>query len=443
MRRALTLLAAALLTPHAARAFDDSGVALGGYVKGFYFQQAVDPFDLDRAGTRLQLSARGGDMEPASYYAAVDFELNTALFEGGDSLARGEGFDVYPVEIYANLSLGPTELRVGKQFVFWGRTAWVNPTDVITAWDYANIASEIEDYRVAPLAARLNWYIFDELMLDLVWAPVFQPHRIPMHAPAEMGGLPVIETEPALPDPHPTNGEYGLRLSQSISTWALDWAIAAYLGFDKAPGVDVAPVLTPLQAGPPGSPPVLVPTSLRWTKRYQRLLMVGADFAKAIGAFVIKGEGAIKAHPPLEPSAASRRHTQAEGVLGVDYLWSEELDLGLQYVTTYRLDYDREAIADDLEQRMGQVPPFVEAAWEHALTLRANAKLGDAWSGQLIGLYSATYQDFMLLAFVGWDMADALKLYVGGLAFGGADADTPMGRQQDFSRLFVELKYSF
>lgn len=436
-----TLLA---LTPSSLLAWDDDyAPTLGGYVKGYAFQQAVDPWELERVGSRLQLALSGGAGEPATYYAALDFELDSTLLTGQSLQQRAAGFTVYPVEIYANLSFEQFEIRLGKQFIFWGRTSWVNPTDVISAWDYANIASEIEDYRVAPLAARGNWYIMDELMLDLIWVPLFQPHRIPIEVPSKMGSLPVVEQDPVLPGRSPLDGEFAMRLSHSISELALDWALAAYLGWDKNPTFDVEPVLEPVVMGPPGTPPVRIPQRITWTPRYQRMAMLGADAAKAIGPFVIKGETALKTFPDFEGETATRNPARAEYVAGLDYVFNENFDCGLQYAGEYKLYYDKADETNRLKKLSGRTPDFVEDGVTHQLSMRINFKIIDEVGGQVLGLYNLNYVDFMVLGFVYWNMADALKLYLGALAFGGQEESTPFGRQQDFSRVFVELKYSF
>ena len=420
----------------------DSGPQLTGYVKSFAFVQAVEPYDMDRAGARLQLALSGGDDELVSYYGAFDFELNSALLDGQNLAERGGGFALWPVELYANLSLGDVDLRVGQQFIFWGRTSWVNPTDVVSAWDYAHIASEIEDYRVAPLALRANWYAFEGLMLDLVWLPMFQPHRIAMQAPVQMGSLPVEDLGTQLPGPSLDNSELGLRLTQSISAWALDWSLAGFVGHDKFPAIDVHPVLESVVMGPPGSPPVMMPTSLQWQQKYQRLLMLGGDFAKALGPLVIKGEAALKTHPLLGDDDEDSLGSRAEYVLGVDYTWSQDLQLELQYIGKHRLYYDAEAQRQALQQ-MGRAGAFVEEATDHQLSLRVQARVLSELSLQALVLYDLVYQDLMGLSFVSWDIVDALKLYVGLVAFGGMQADTPLARQADYSRVFVELKYSY
>lgn len=407
------------------------GPSLGGHVKGFAFQQLAAPYALERAGSRLQLELSGGREETATYFAAVDFELDSRLLSGAG--ARGEGFDIFPVEMWLNLSRGPVELRLGQQFIFWGRTSWVNPTDVLTAWDYVHMASEVEDYRLAPLAARLNWYLVGELKLDLVWVPLFTPNRLP--APAEMGGLPVTENAPLTPDPLLRNGEFGVRLSHAWSALALDWAVCVYRGFDKNPAVDMAPIFAP-GAMPP------VPVGMSWTRRYERLTLVGADFAKALGAFVLKGEGALKLGEDKTGDDPKRRNSRLEYVLGLDWTASEDFSLGAQYAGRHLLDYSRDAEVDALSA-MGPPPPFVEEGTTHEVSLQMNLKLLPEVGLQVIGLYNATYQDFFVLGFVWWDVADALKAYAGTVAFGGRDEHTPFGRQRSFSRAFLEVKYSF
>ncbi len=434
---------------------------LGGYVKSFVFQQVRSPYELDRAGSRLQLSARGGS-GMVSFYAATDFELDSRLLDTDQPASRGEGFDVYPVEAYIDLATGPVDLRFGQQFIFWGRTTWVNPTDVITPWNYPDMASEVEDYRIAPFAARANWYIAGELMADLVWVPIFRPNRVGPFGPTSLEGLPVLEGDPDMPDRTLENGEFGLRLSHSISRWAFDWSLSAYKGWEKMPTMSLTPNF-PVSSdsgdgtgdtsgdGPPpgvtadgaedGEIPVM-PESFTKVDHYGGLVMLGLDFAKAAGPFVLKGEGAWKRTGDTTGTDITLRNSRIESVLGLDFAWSENVTLGVQYIDTYLLAYDQEAeYAAHLAA--GSDPSFLEAAFAQEISLQANVTLVPAVGFQITAVYNLTYQDAFLLGFVWWDIADALKAYAGAVGFGGADPSTPYGSLADASRTFVELKYSF
>ncbi|MGI5860989.1 MAG: DUF1302 family protein [Myxococcales bacterium] len=419
-----------------ALADDEGGLRFGGHIKGFAFQQIHTPSELDRFGSRLQLNARGGDGEPARFFAAVDFEIDSRLTDAAGE-RRGTRLDVYPVEMYLALSKGPVDLKLGQQFIFWGRTTWVNPTDVITAWDYPNMASEIEDYRVAPVAARLNWYVFDELMLDLVWLPRFSPHRLGASAPGTMAGLPVTEGEPASPRATPENGEFGLRLSHTVSSWAFDWALSAYKGFEKMPVYTVEPIMD-MTSMPPA------PTGFLWRRRHDPLLVFGGDFSKAFGSFVLKGEGAWKRTHDRDGTDPNVRNSRLEYVLGLDYVFSEDFDVGVQYIGKLYLQYDEAAERAELARRYGgMAPPFVERRRSDEASLRLNLALTGSLGAQILGLYNFSYEDFFALGFVWWEPADALKLYVGAVAFGGSEPMTPLAMQEGNSRVFVEVKYSF
>ncbi len=447
----LVLLLSAVQAP--ARA----DTSLEGYVKSFVFQEVRSPYAVDRAGSRLQLVARGGQ-GMVSFFAATDFELDSRLLVSDQPASRGEGFDVFPVEAYVNLSTGPFEFRFGQQFIFWGKTTWINPTDVITPWNYPDMASEVEDYRIAPFAARVNWYPRGEWMVDLVWVPIFRPSRIGPFGPTEINGVPVVEGEPDMPARTLENGEFGLRLSDAVSRWALDWSVSAYKGWEKMPTLSIEPNFPDSTGGndgsgggpPPGvtaldttdggAPPM--PESFTKVDHYGPLTMVGLDFSKAIGPFVLKGEGAYKRTGDEDGTDIVLRNSRLESVVGVDFAWSENLTLGLQYIDTYLLDYDPE-LERQTYQAMGMDPSFVEETFSQQVSLQANVTIVPAVGLQLTSVYSVTYEDFFLLGFVWWDVADALKLYAGAVAFGGAEDTTPYGALADASRAFVELKYSF
>jgi len=429
-------LAALLLLAACPARGQESPVRLGGYLKTFLFQQAVSPGRINRAGSRFQLSARGESGETASFFAAVNFELDSRLLAADGAFKRGADLSVYPVEVYINLSTDQAELRFGQQFIFWGRTTWVNPTDMITSWDYANMSGEIEDYRIAPLAARLNWYIRDELKLDLVWAPLFRPNRLPQTAPSEIGGVPVAEVENHHPRPYPGNGEFGARLSQSVSALALDWSICAYKGFEKFPNVTVRPLFG--AAGDSARP-----SGFSWSNRYDPLWLAGCDFAKSVGSLVFKGEAALKLTDDRAGTDPETRNSRLEYVAGVTYTRSEDFQVGLQYIGKFLLDYDRAAELEALAALRGGPPPFVERRVSSSVSLDPSWRFGSNAGGRLIGIYNLTYRDFFALGFVWWDLADAVKVSLGGVGFGGSRSDTPYARQREFSTLFIECKYSF
>jgi hypothetical protein len=214
----------------------------------------------------------------------------------------------------------------------------------------------------------------------------------------------------------------------------MDWALAAYKGFEKMPVMAFTPRL------PGGQPP---PDALVLTRHYDPLWVFGGDVAKAWGPLVLKAEAAVKLGKDWSGDDARVRNSRVEAVGGVDYLISQDLDVGMQLIGTWLLSYDRRAEIARLEGTTGAPVPFVEHQAAYQISLRSNVTLTEELGGQLTLLYSPSYNDVFALGFLWWDIADALKAYVGGVVFAGEHSTTPFGRLGSSSRLFAEIKYSF
>ena len=409
-------------------------VSLGGYIKGFIFQQLGSDWLMDRAGSRIQLKVEGG-YGPAYFYGAIDFEADSRLLTSDKVSRKGEGFDIYPVELFINLSFGDFDFFLGQQFIFWGKTTWVNPTDIITPWDFANMSSETEDYRVAPFALRINWYTTDNLQWDIVWIPVFQPNRIPNGGvPNSMGSLPVVSSSSELPEKTIQNGEFALRLSHSVSRLAFDWSLSVYKGFEKFAAPSIVPII-PENAVPP------IPTGFSWTNHYHPLWMVGADFSKTVNHLLFKGEVALKLTDDWEGIDPEIKNSRLEYVVGIDYAYNENFALGIQYIGNWLINYDPEKDKEDLKDQSEEM--FFADSLSHSTSLFIKWNFTDQLGAQILGLYNINDYDFFSMAFVWWAVSDGVKLFLGAVGFGGRDDYSPNGRQQENSRLFLELKASF
>ncbi|MDF1562828.1 MAG: hypothetical protein P1V51_07280 [Deltaproteobacteria bacterium] len=408
------LIAAAVASPATAAS---DGPTPFGYVKGYLFQSLSDPYVMERVGTRLQLGLEGGGGW-AGYHLSVDLDLGTRV--GGEP--ETELFGLRPVEAWFELLGEHLELRVGKQFVFWGRATWVNPTDVITAWDYANMSSELEDYRLAPTAARLRWLISGELELDVVWVPIFEPSRVPLVLP-EIEGATVELGFQSVPDRRLFDGEFGLRLGQTVSEWAFDWSLSAYQGWEKLPRASLAPSGAYLPPSPP--------TRWDYHTAHRRMSMLGLDLAKTLGPLVITAEGAMKfvdGPADLYNGITDR----FEYVAGLTWVVSQDMQVGLQNLGKLQ-------VGDPPSDEMFPSPDPMD----QQLSLFIQADLAKEWGAQLILIYDLTYSDGFALGFLTWNPIDALNLALGVIGFAGREDTTPYGRMRDASQLFLEAKYSF
>ncbi len=402
--------------------------ALTGYVKFYHHNRFEESSQITRTGARLQLTVAQALGDRGALFGSIDFDVNEVHGRDRFFEERGAQVDIYPVELYVDLYWDWLDLRLGKQFVFWGKTEWINPTDNINPWDYANISAEIEDYRLPVTALRADMYL-GETTLEAVWVPAFLPHRVPGLVPRTVqvpGGPLLVWREPELPEGDLRNSQFGLRLMHTLA--GVDWSVSYYRGNDHSPSYRQR--VEPAQAGPP---------TVELTPYFPRLQVLGADLQKVFGQWGVRAEGAWfrTADPDGDDVLVPNPHLQ--GVATLDYTPTDRLALALQGVVERQLRYD-EAWETERRREIG-----LGVAQPRTLTSvsgRLRWQPADYWTAQLIGVWNTQTKDRFVLLFVNYQPADALNLTLGGVFFGGAP-DTPFGRMRQQDRLFVEVKASF
>ncbi|RMF10050.1 MAG: hypothetical protein D6762_02365, partial [Candidatus Neomarinimicrobiota bacterium] len=148
--------------------------SFGGYVKLYDYTNPHDRLH-HRLGTRTQFRVEG-DNGFSGYFAMFNAEQ-----EAGNPDSAMDAFRLDPVEMYIDFHFDRAELRLGRQFIFWGAADWVNPTDVINPWDFLHLSSEVEDYRVPVLALNATYY-WSQMSLQTVLIPAFTPTDLPLPA---------------------------------------------------------------------------------------------------------------------------------------------------------------------------------------------------------------------------------------------------------------------
>ena len=168
-------------------------------------------------------------------------------------------------------SHGRLTLEAGKQFVRWGRTDIVTPTDRFAPQDFLNV---VEPNLLSIAAARVA-YGTQSNSIEVVYSPRLTPSRVPLlnQRWAVLPPTPaaIHELNPEIP-----NGpQWGARFSH---TGTLEYALTAYSGYDYFPL---------FHANPEPSRPVL-----DVQRFYPQLRMYGGDFAYPFKPFTLKGEAA-------------------------------------------------------------------------------------------------------------------------------------------------------
>jgi hypothetical protein len=173
----------------------------------------------------------------------------------------------------ATVSHGPFTLDAGKQFIRWGATDILTPTDWFAPRDYMNVF----DNEFLPVLGARGSVRLGENAIEGVWVPRFTPSRIPLFdqrwfTPPPGAPASILDGDPVLPG----GAQTGVRWSHVGSR--LEFAAAFFNGFNNLPNIEVAPPLSP--------------ASLTIARHYPSIRSYGADAAVPARWFTIKLEGA-------------------------------------------------------------------------------------------------------------------------------------------------------
>jgi hypothetical protein len=172
----------------------------------------------------------------------------------------------------ATLTRGGFTLDVGKQFIRWGKTDIVTPTDRLAPRDYLNVINN-EFLAVTGVRAVL---LAGEETFEAVWVPSFTPSRTPLFdqrwtvVPPALAHVAIVDAGATFPD----ESQAGVRWSHVGG--GVEYALSFFNGFNNLPNIAVDAQT--------------LPTALSWTRIYPAIRMYGADAAVPTGWFTLKGE---------------------------------------------------------------------------------------------------------------------------------------------------------
>ena len=128
---------------------------------------------------------------------------------------------------------GGLTVEAGKQFVRWGRTDIVNPTDRFAPRDFLTVV----DSEFLGIAAVRGTYERGADTIDAVWSPRLTPGRIPLFSQrwfVPPPGVPAFVVERDIPE----GSQAGLRWSH---VGFVEFAAAFYSGFSNLPSYEATP----------------------------------------------------------------------------------------------------------------------------------------------------------------------------------------------------------
>ena len=174
----------------------------------------------------------------------------------------------------ASWARGPLTVEVGKQFVRWGKTDIVIPTERFAPKDYMEV---VTTDTLAVTAARAT-VANSAGSLDVVVTPWMTPSRLPLFdqrwvvAPAAAQGLPLRDAGAQFPD----GPQIGARLNRIARRG--EFSVSAFRGYNHLPQFLTTVVPAPLRVDV--------------VREYPQLTSVGADASVDLPWLTLKGETA-------------------------------------------------------------------------------------------------------------------------------------------------------
>ena len=177
----------------------------------------------------------------------------------------------------ATVHRGPFTLDVGKQFIRWGKTDILTPTDRFAPRDYLNVIdADVLAIRGVRAAVEKGAHT-----IDTAWVPFLTPSRLPLlnprWTPVPAGVELIASTDP---DAIPRGSQAGVRWGYTAG--GFESSMSFYDGFNHLPTIEIprfSHVVAP-------AAPVVVDV----TRTFPQLRMYGGDAAAATRWFTAKGE---------------------------------------------------------------------------------------------------------------------------------------------------------
>lgn len=395
----------------------------GGWLEYQAIGYGESPGDLSVLGRnqlRLQPELEAGLGSRGRLFTALELRADAA------DAARNR---LYLDEAYADLWLGPVDLRLGRQIFAWGRADALNPTDYFGAWDFTDVLDSHEE-KLAQAGVRATWYVGRWSVMG-AFVPRFTGSLLPGPGSrwwpnqATVGLGPGVR--PVLEDARkPPGGAWGLRASGTAG--GFDLALSGYRGPWHLPV---------LRAGSVRSDSIRREAVVGLEPRHYRVGALGADLATTAGPVGFHAEGAAYMTADRDGTDPDVEDPFLRYVLGADYtvrgaVLGRDVLVLLEWLHDVRLTTGGSRWpAEDLNH-----------VFRRALFLRASAPLGDFSTLEVEGLYDVARRGWVVRIEPSWTPRDGLDLRLG-IDLPGGSPGSFFGGYRDNRRVHARALWAF
>jgi len=334
------------------------------------------------------------------------------------------------------------DITFGQQIIPWGKADAINPTDNLCARDKTIFSSEPDDQRLGSLAAKIDAY-FGDFTITGVWQPILKDSKFlipPMEdfeymIPENFRPEDIKIKDPVLPARNISNSALALKCSATLRR--IDLSASYFYGYSTYPDFILGKIVYEPE------------TEVEVLPVFNRIHVIGGDFSFVIDPFIIRGEGAytiVKRPKTLE--IRQLRQSYLHWILGLEWECTEDMVISPQYSMIYIPDY--KPIEQEPEYpylrvaRANRTLHRQDRPYTHIVTLRADYRfVQKTLLLQFKGIFFVGNREYRIRPRIVYDINDHFQVTTAADIFFGPKKSKFWMYSRHFSRLFLELKYSF
>jgi hypothetical protein len=404
---------------------------------------------------------------------------NPSLLLSQNILLREAYVDLY------GLAFENLDLRIGRQRISWGKGDRINPTDVLSPYDL----EDVWDFgrRLGTDGIKASLYLRN-VTLEAVYIPFFRPSVLPSgpmmslfktsvpNLPGTNQSINVYDTieMPLLSPKESSSG--GIKIGGRIPIIDIDASVSYAYFRDCLPivkGIELNPKASSVQSLIEDAMDLNINIeSAKATLIYPRLHMLGIDFAGAISKLGIWGEGAIffpdrqydmvttikrneaidtlmqmlSALPPSMTTQYESLINMANNGIQSPYLKKDpyiKLVLGIDYTFSWNMYLNLQYVHGFVHERGDSIQDYLMGNLDWNL-LNNKLKLTPVGIGLEIKDFSNISKSYALVGQpqIAWYPLDNTEIILGARIIDGKEG-TYFGKIKDQDEIYLKIKYSF
>ncbi|MGK5082933.1 hypothetical protein WDW37_06480 [Bdellovibrionota bacterium FG-1] len=388
----------------------------------------------------IYLPAR--DLDTSSYHqvsASAWLQGDPKLGENGyarfiltadtlDSAANSPGANLGLREGYVGYAKNGWEFRLGRQLIPWGKSDAFNPTDYLSAKNYALFNPDDEVRRIGSTSLWLNWTPTQgasPLSVTVVATPAFPQSHLLIPSSAIPAGVTLVPP-PQTPPTTFGNTETAIKLAYTGNAW--DASLSAFRGYNHMPEFAIFDI-----SGSPLQPVITL------VQTFHPIRAAGGDASFTFGKWIGRAETAYfwtqnddGTQPLIQPS-------HWDSVIGAERPLGDDFRFQVQAIYRYHPAFQEPtALAKANALLLG----YQEKSRPAATFRLAYSNEANGWDIELFLMANFSGGDYLARPKVTYAWTDAVKSTAGVEYYGGPD-DRPLGALKSYNSVFIEGKYVF